>query len=261
MNIQIESNTWFAPPQPKRDAKMRVFFFPYAGGGPAAFAKWCNGLSDSFRLGSTRAFSGLAVHYPGRGSRHPEPPLTNLLALVENLSQAIHPLLDKPFAFFGHSMGALIAFELTRTLRRKGLAQPNILFISACAAPQLSNPHPQIHHLPDAEFVNELKNLNGIPSEILQNNELMKLSLPTIRADFEMVETYQYQADAPLACPIITLGGTDDSRVSREGLEGWAMHTNDSFESQFFAGGHFFITTANEAVLKFVERNLDVLQA
>lgn len=256
MNIQIESNTWFVTPQPKPDATTRVFFFPYAGGGPAAFAKWCNGLNDSFRLGSTRAFSGLAVHYPGRGSRHSEPPLTDLRALVENLSQAIPPLLDKPFAFFGHSLGGLIAFELARTLRRKGLAQPNILFVSACAAPQLPNPHPQFHQLPDVEFANELKKLNGIPPEILQNRELMQLALPTIRADFEMVETYQYQADVPLACPIVALGGLDDARVSREQLEGWAMHTNDSFESQFFAGGHFFLTTAHEAVLKFVEGKL-----
>lgn len=235
---------------------MRVFFFPYAGGGPAAFIKWCNGLADSFRLGSTRAFSGLAVHYPGRGSRHSEPPLTDLLALVENLSQAIPPLLDKPFAFFGHSMGGLIAFELARELQRKRLAQPNILFISACAAPQLPNPHPPIHQLPDAEFVNELKKLNGIPPEILQNNELMGLSLPTIRADFEMIETYQYLSDAPLDYPIVALGGTDDPRVSREQLEGWAMHTKDSFESRYFAGDHFFITTANEAVLNFMEGEL-----
>ena len=224
---------------------MRVFFFPYAGGGPAAFAKWCNGLNDSFE--------GLAVHYPGRGSRHPEPPLTDLLALVETLSQAILPLLDKPFAFFGHSMGGLIAFELARTLRRKKLAQPNILFVSACAAPQLPNPNPHIHQLSDAEFVSELKKLNGIPPEILQNNELMRLSLPTLRADFEMLETYQYQPDAPLACPIAALGGLDDPRVSREQIEGWAMRTKVSFESKYFAGDHFFITTANEAVLKFVE--------
>lgn len=256
MNIQIESNTWFACPRPKPDAKMRVFFFPYAGGGPAAFAKWCNGLTDSFRLGSTRAFSGLAVHYPGRGSRHSEPPLTDLRALVENLSQAIPPLLDKPFAFFGHSLGGLIAFELTRTLRRKGLAQPNILFLSACAAPQLPNLHPPIHQLPDAEFVNELKKLNGIPPEILQNDELMKLLLPTIRADFKMIESYQYQSDAPLNCPIVALSGLDDPRVSRERLEGWAMHTTNSFESRYFEGGHFFLTTANEAVLKFMEGKL-----
>lgn len=224
---------------------MRVFFFPYAGGGPAAFAKMCNGLADSF--------DGTAVHYPGRGSRHPEPPLTDLRALVETLAQAISPLLDKPFAFFGHSMGGLIAFELTRTLRRKGLAQPNMLFISARAAPQLPNPNPHIHQLPDAEFVSELKKLNGIPPEILQNNELMRLSLPILRADFEMIETYQYQTDVPLNCPIVALGGTDDSRVSHVQLAGWAMHTKDSFESQFFAGDHFFLTTAHEAVLKFVE--------
>lgn len=239
---------WFARPAPRSDATTRVFFFPYAGGGPAAFAKMCNGLNDSFE--------GTAVHYPGRGSRSPQPPLTDLLALVETLAQAIPPLLDKPFAFFGHSMGGLIAFELARTLRRKGLAQPNILFVSACAAPQLPNPHPPIHQLPDSDFVNELKKFNGIPSEILQNNELIGLSLPTIRADFEMLETYQYQPAAPLNCPLIALGGTDDSRVSRERLAGWSMHTKTSFESQFFAGDHFFITTASESVLKFMEGKL-----
>jgi medium-chain acyl-[acyl-carrier-protein] hydrolase len=241
VNIHIESNTWFACPRPKRDAKMRVFFFPYAGGGPAAFAKWCNGLSDSFE--------GTAVHYPGRGSRHPEPPLTDLRALVENLSQAIPPLLDKPFAFFGHSLGGLIAFELARALRRKGFAQPNILFLSSCAAPQLPNPHPQLHQLADVEFVNELKNLNGIPPEILQNDELIQLSLPTIRADFEMVETYRYQTDAPLDCSIFAFGGLDDPRVSRERLEGCSMHTKNTFESHYFAGDHFFINNAKDSII------------
>lgn len=203
------------------------------------FGKW-------FAEPDTRT-EALIVHYPGRGSRHNEQPIKRIHSLVEQLSQAIQPYLDEPFAFFGHSLGGLIAFELARQLRRQNLPQPQVLFISGCGAPHLPDPHPSIHKLPDPEFINALLELNGIPPEVAHHSELMEILLPSLRADFEAFESYRYSpGEHNLACPIITFGGLDDPRVSRERLEGWASHTTAKFRSQYFFGGHFFIN-ANKA--------------
>lgn len=226
MNSTVSSNNWFIRPLPNERAETRLFLFPYAGGGPAIFGKWVTEFDVRIET--------FIAHYPGRGSRHNEPPIHQIDTLVERLAQAIQPCLDKPFAFLGHSFGGLVAFELARQI------QPQILFISGCGAPHLPNQHPAIHHLPDSEFARALKELNGIPPEIADNSELMEFLVPMLRADFEAFETYQPNLHQ-LTCPIIAFGGTEDSRVNQEQLEGWAMHTNSGFRSQYFSGDHFFI--------------------
>ena len=242
-------NPWYVCPRANPDAEIRLFLFPYAGGGPAAFSKWLIELPGDLE--------GYIAHYPGRGSRYQELPINRLAILVEGLCQAIQPLLDKPFAFFGHSLGGLVAFELTRQLRQQNHPQPQILFISACSAPHLPDPHPPIHALPDTEFLKALKNLNGIPAEIANHSGLMELLLPTLRADFQVLESYQYTPDKlPLNIPIIVLGGLDDGRVIRENLEGWALHMNSRFESHYFPGDHFFINTARESVIDLITSEL-----
>lgn len=235
------SNKWFVCSQIKPEAESRIFLFPYAGSGPAAFSKWAAKFPSNIET--------QIVHYPGRGSRHNETPIKSLVTLVERLTQAIQPLLDKPFAFFGHSLGGTVAFELARRLHKNGIPQPHALFISACAAPQVSRIHPPIHTLPDDEFLNSLRELNGIPNEISQNAELLDILLPVLRADFELIETYQHVPGKPLECPVFAFGGHDDPRVSREQLEGWAMRTSAKFESKYFAGDHFFINTARNTIV------------
>jgi medium-chain acyl-[acyl-carrier-protein] hydrolase len=157
-------------------------------------------------------------------------------------------LLEKPFAFFGHSMGGMVAFELARQLRAQHLPTPGQLFISACGVPHLPDPNPKIHQLPDDEFLNELDQLNGIPAE-LKNPEAMALLLPIVRADFQLVETYEYHPDESLDFPILAFGAVDDPRVSRERIEAWSMHTKAQFESHFFPGAHFFINETREHIL------------
>src|SRR5436309_3111491 len=159
MSDSSNSNNWFVCPQSNPEAETRLFLFPYAGGGPAAFGKWSAELSNHVEA--------QIAHYPGRGSRHNESPIKQIVTLVARLSQAIQPLLDKPFAFFGHSLGGLVAFELTRHLRRNNFPLPETLFVSACSAPQLPDLYPPIHGLPDAEFLKSLGQLNGIPSDLL----------------------------------------------------------------------------------------------
>lgn len=200
------------------------------------------------------------VHYPGRGSRHHEPPINNIHRLVSALFRAIQPFLNCPFVFFGHSLGALVAYELARQLSRRGLPQPRILFVSACGAPHLRDPHPSIHLLPDAEFLEALEKLNGVPSEFLHLPDVMQLLLPVLRADLEAIENYLYTPDElPLNCPIVAFGGLSDRRVSRERLEGWAWHTDSSFKSQYFPGDHFFINTARESIMASINAEIKAL--
>jgi medium-chain acyl-[acyl-carrier-protein] hydrolase len=242
-------NPWFVCPRPSPGAEKRLFLFPYAGGGPAAFGKWPASLPGTIET--------WIAHYPGRGARYSEPAPARIKALLEGLSQAIPPLLGKPFAFFGHSLGGLLAFELARQLRRLGLAGPHMLFISACGAPQLPDPHAPIHALPKPEFLQALQQLNGIPDELANLPELMELLLPAMRADFEAVESYGFIPDEePLSCPIVAFGGLEDARVSRERLEGWDSQTNSGFKTRYFPGDHFFINPAREALIASIVEEL-----
>jgi medium-chain acyl-[acyl-carrier-protein] hydrolase len=241
----VNPSPWFVTPRVDPNAEFRLFIFPYAGGSPAAFNKW-----------TIENIGCWTAHYPGRGSRHSEALIKNIPSLVEPLSQAIHPLLDKPFAFFGHSMGAVIAFELARSLRRNNLPQPKFLFVSACGAPHIPDPHPPIYALPDDEFLAALQKLNGVPSELLHQPEVMQLLLPIVRADFEAIETYQYISEHPLEIPIIAIGGSHDPRVSRERLEGWSTQTSAVFKSRTFDGDHFFIHTEKETILDLIREKL-----
>jgi len=233
----------------KPEAESRVFLFPYAGGGPAVFSKWNAELPENIEA--------QIVHYPGRGSRHNETPIKSVSKLTEEISQGIQHLPDKQFVFFGHSLGGLIAFELARYLHQKAFPQPVAVFISACGAPHVPDSHPPIHTLPDGEFIDALKKLNGTPQEIIQNQEMLNLLLPVLRTDFEMIETYKYVSNDLLDCPIIAIGGLDDKRVSSERLEGWEMYTSSKFELRYFPGDHFFINTAKESVIDSIVREVD----
>lgn len=247
----MNSNQWFVCPQPNPKAETRLFLFPYAGGGPPAFTTWCKEFPDTIEV--------WIVHYPARGSRYKEAPVKELSVLVEQIHQAIQVLIHKPFAFFGHSMGGMVAFDLVRTLRQKNSLQPVTLFISACGAPHIPRPHKPMHALPDEEFLKALKDLNGIPAEVLNHPDLMKLLLPTLRADFELFETYHFASASPLDCPIVAFGGLDDPRVSRERIEGWSLHTSSNFKSRFFDGDHFFINTAKKPVIAEIRSSLSGL--
>lgn len=245
----MRSSSWFVCPRANPGAGACLFLFPYAGAGPAAFSKWSAELPKDMET--------WIAHYPGRGSRYNEPLIKQIITLAENFAQVIQPLLDKPFAFFGHSMGALVAFELARCLCKNGLPQPTTLFVSGCGAPHLPDPHPPTHTLPDVEFVHALKQFNGIPPVFLLLPDAMELLLPVLRADFEAVESYCYISDnLPLDCPIVAFGGLNDPRVSRERIEGWALHTVSGFKAEFFPGDHFFINTAGEAPIASITSEL-----
>lgn len=198
-----------------------------------------------FRAWKTPYLEIFAVQLPGRESRLKESCLTQLEPIVQSLLPALQPYLDQPFALFGHSMGALLAFEIARQV------QPRSLFISACPAPQL----PQgsgLHLLPNDEFLQTLRRYNGTPEIVLNNPELMALFLPILRADFTAIETYSYQPSAPLSCPIVAFGGHSDPQVNPDQLSAWSTQTSDRFRIQLFAGDHFYLNPQRQALLEAI---------
>jgi medium-chain acyl-[acyl-carrier-protein] hydrolase len=241
-------DSWIAFRQPNPQARLRLFCFPYAGTGAALFRIWPNGLPAYVEV--------CPIQFPGRGTRLTEAPFTQLSLLVQALVQVLRPLLNKPFAFFGHSLGALVGFELARELRRRFGVQPVHLFVAAACAPQIPPRHQPIHALPDVDFLEELRHLNGTPGELLQHAELMQIMLPILRADFAVYETYAYSPEPPLACDISGLGGLQDRRVCRDDLDGWREQTTASFSLRMLPGDHFFLNTAQQMLLQVLTQEL-----
>jgi medium-chain acyl-[acyl-carrier-protein] hydrolase len=176
--------------------------------------------------------------------------------LVEAVARALRPRLDKPFAFFGHSMGATIALELARYLRSESKVEPVHLFVSGSRAPQARNREPATYDLPEAEFLEELRRLKGTPAEVLDHPELMRLMMPVLRADFALAQTYLYKAAAPLSCPITAFGGLDDKAVNQRQLQSWQTQTSSCFALRMIRGDHFFIHESQRLLLAAISQEL-----
>lgn len=198
----------------------------------------------------------IAVQLPGRETRFSEPARTSLHDLVDELTTALEPWLDRPYALFGHSMGALIAYELARALDRRAMRAPSHLFVSGQAAPHRPNRHRTLHRLPDEALLAALRTLTARPDAAMDNAELMRLLLPTLRADCTLCSTYEWQDGAPVGCPVTALGGREDRSVSRADLDAWRRHTAGPFDVRIFPGDHFFVHTARAAVLRAVKTRL-----
>ncbi len=241
---------WLFVPRPNPQATLRLFCFPYAGGGATIFRRWPDSLPDTVEV--------CAVRLPGREGRLREPAFDRLSPLVDALAAALHPALDRPFAFFGHSMGALVAFELARRLRRDGRPGPRLLFVSGRKAPHLRTDR-SCHAWPEPQFREELRRLGGTPREVLEHPEMMRVLVPILRADFAVCETYAHQSDEPLGCPVTAFGGLDDEDARREHLEGWAAHTRAAFRLRMLPGNHFFLHSAETRLLQMVADELSSL--
>jgi medium-chain acyl-[acyl-carrier-protein] hydrolase len=244
---------WIAAGRSAPFAGLRLFCLPYAGGGASLFHAWVEPLAPSIDV--------RPVQLPGRENRLPERPFDALDPLVVALADAIEPQLDAPYALFGYSMGALIVFELARTLVRTGARAPVKLLAAAHRAPHLEDPGPDIHALPEARFIQAIRRLHGTPDEVLDHPELRSLLLPLLRADFTLCETYRYRAGEPLDCPIVAFGGTQDSDISRRELEAWREHTRARFTLRMLPGGHFFLHTVRSALLAAISEELAPAQA
>jgi len=244
----IANNKWLAYIKANPKARLRLFCFPYAGASALVFREWQAGLPDTVEV--------CPVELPGRGTRLTEPLATRLLPLVQAVAEALYPCLDRPFAFFGHSFGALLSFELACYLRRRHGLTPAYLFVSAHRAPQIPNPNPTIHTLPDQELIEELRHLGGTPDAVLQEPELMELVLPIVRKDFEVCNTYIYSSELPLDCPISAFGGLEDPLLSYAELQPWVERTISLFSLHMIPGGHLFVNTSRSCLLSTLSLEL-----
>jgi medium-chain acyl-[acyl-carrier-protein] hydrolase len=231
--------SWTVVSTPNPAARARLFCVPYAGGGASIFKTWGKRLPE---------IEVLAIQLPGRESRLRERPIDVMDELVEQLAAAVAPELDRPFAVFGHSMGALVGFELTRLLRRLGWPLPMCLFVSASRPPQ-APPGDRLYDLDGDELVQALRELNGTPPDVLELPELLELRLPVVRADFQVVDEYRYREEPPLECPIGAFAGMRDEDASPDVMRGWSVQTSASFSQRTLAGDHFFIVDEPAAMI------------
>lgn len=246
-------NGWAMYPSRNPNARLRLFCFPYAGGGATIYSAWPRSLPPEVEV--------VAVQPPGREARIGEKAYGDLAQLVDAMHPQLLPHMDRPFAFYGHSNGGLMAFELARTLRRTGGPMPRHLFVGGRPAPQLEDDEEKIHALPHDEFLAALRRFAGTPEEILQNAEIMELIEPLLRADFSLGETYAYTPEPPLDLPISAYGGVRDEEVDQDEVEAWREQTSGEFHLKMFSGDHFFINGNRAEVLQEISRELRPLLA
>jgi medium-chain acyl-[acyl-carrier-protein] hydrolase len=251
VSAKIE-NKWLESVSRNPKAELRLFCFPYAGGSASIFASWSRALPNFVHV--------VPVQLPGRGNRIAEAPWRKIDQLADAIAQDLLPIFkEKPFAFFGHSMGATLSFEVTRRLAGRREVMPESLLISGRRAPHIPDDEAPTYDLPEEEFIHELKRLKGTPKEVIECAELMELITPVLRADFEAIQTYQYSPAPPLECPFVVMGGMEDIEVPREFLEGWRMHTSTPCPVTMFPGDHFFLHSQKDMVLKFIAQTLTQL--
>lgn len=235
--------SWINKSEFSTSAKIRLFCFPYAGGGASTYRSWESQLPPEIEV--------CPIQLPGRENRISEAPVTQFTELVEVLADVLKPMLDRPFAFYGHSMGGLLAFEVAKSLRDRFGLLPIHLFIGATIAPQLPNPFPALDLTSPLNLTRFLRSL-GTSSKVLQNTELMEALLPTLKADFLALESYTYKDNAPLDCPISAFAGSKDRFVSQEDMAAWSIQTLSGFHLEYVAGSHLFLESDREQVLQTI---------
>ncbi|MEU6078179.1 thioesterase domain-containing protein [Micromonospora sp. NPDC047074] len=235
---------WFAPGRPAATADVLLFCLPFAGGGAAVYRRWAGPL-----------WAGIAVEpvlLPGRESRVGEPPQFT----VEQVTTALAERADRPYAIYGHSMGARLGFEVARELRRRALPPPLALYVAASRPPDVPA---AASDLVGADVRDRVAALGTDLDGALEHPELRELLLPALRSDFAWVDAYRYHPQRPLDVPLIGLAGQDDPGVHPEGMRGWARHTTASFRLHTVAGGHLFLRTAREETARLVAGELRAL--
>jgi medium-chain acyl-[acyl-carrier-protein] hydrolase len=219
---------------------LRLFCFPYGGAGASGYRAWARGLPQDVEI--------VPVNFPGRESRFRETPYTRMEPLLAELLTTLD-VTSGPFAFFGHSLGALVAFALARELRRLGKRAPSLLAVSGYPAPQLHRDRPHVAHLSHGEFVATLREHFDVTPDLLDDPVLAEMALPVLRADLAIVETYTYRDEPPLDLPLAAFGGVGDPEASEEQIRGWQAQSTRPVRVRMFPGGHFFVNAEREAVM------------
>ncbi|HLG59539.1 MAG TPA: alpha/beta fold hydrolase [Vicinamibacterales bacterium] len=222
-------------------AVTRLFCLPYAGGRGAIFQRWQPAMPADVEV--------CPVELPGHGRRIAETPCSDMASVVTAVAASIVDRIREPFAVFGHSMGALIAFELARRLRRQFGVTPKALYVSARRAPHIIDPRAPWYGLPSDKFFAAWRRLNGLPQQSFVNPRVCAVVEPILRADCQIVQTYRFVDDDPLDCPIVAFGGSHDAHCSAPEIALWAAHTRAGFVSTIVDGDHFFIESSRQEFL------------
>ena len=248
MALCTQKNLWWSVVKPNPRARVKLFCFPYAGGNASIFRSWHVALQECVEVH--------ALQLPGRANRILEKPFTYLSDLVPAIAHSMTPLLNKQFAFFGYSMGAILSFEIAKWLRRHRRPLPQCLFVAARRAPQIPDTDPPNYQKNDEAFLASLAEHKGTPSEVLTNSELLTLLMPGLRADFELIETYKYDADEPLPFAITAIGATEDEETQDGRMDAWRVQTNRRFTMRILDGDHFFINSNEQELLTVLRSEL-----
>lgn len=241
-------SSWVQVSRPRPAVRLRLICLPPAGGGASRYRDWPAHLPNDVEV--------VSVQLPARENRFNERPIESMEQLTGPLLDGLASHLTCPFALFGHSMGALIAFELIRRMRVNGVA-PTHLFASGCRAPHLPSRSPDWHTLPDREFLATIAELGGIPPELRAESQFLDAMLPTLRSDCTLVETYVFRPQDLLSCPVSVFGGWRDKEVPPEDVRAWSCHTTGPFRAHLLPGDHFFINSARSDLLRLVASELE----
>ncbi|WP_340375311.1 alpha/beta fold hydrolase [Streptomyces sp. SS7] len=237
------ASRWLLRRNPGAKAAVRLYCFPHSGASPSEYMRWADRLPGIEVLG---------VQGPGRGGRIDEPPYDTMDTLVGALLDEVE--FEGPFAFFGHSLGALTAYEVARALREHGRLQPDLLFVSAMGAPHLQPHTPPTHHLDDERFLRTVEAFGPLPADILEDPEMREIVVRLLRADARILDTYRHVPAPPLGLPVIALGGASDTETGF--LPGWAEHTTHPLSTHVLPGDHFYLREQRAELLDIVRGHL-----
>ena len=253
MHVPPVYRRWVTCPEPRPQARLRLFCFHFAGGDASLYRLWATQLPVALEV--------CPIELPGRAAHRHEPAFTHFPALLDTLARRIQPFArERPFAFFGHSFGGVLAFELTRWLRRQAAPLPTRLFLSACPASQVRPGGGRIGHLEDEAFLDELSARFGVPRHVLASEDVRHAVLPALRADVRLAESYEYAHEPPLELPISSFGALEDPGVSRQEVESWRQQTTGDFRLRMLPGNHFFLSTQRPRLYQALLEDLQLGQ-
>ncbi|MFF0531166.1 thioesterase II family protein [Nocardia amikacinitolerans] len=247
MSTSTDASLWFRRFNPSPSATMRLACFPHAGGSASFFLPLSRAMHPECEV--------LSVQYPGRQDRRNEPLASSISALADSIADHMSHWSDKPLALFGHSMGATLAYEVTRRISSPNI--PIALFVSGRRAPSRYRQE-SVHTLSDDQLLVELKVLGGTDSRAFADEDIVRMILPVVRADYQAIETYRHEPGPKVSTPIFAHIGDQDPRVTVDEASSWQSHTSNSFEMHVHSGDHFYITKHVDSISKHIKQTLAV---